>query len=156
MKRLGVWTAVAIAIAAAVMAARAGDETPPDPRGTPVPPADMEVVTPPGEMTEAIRAVFPEAYSQFMTVSYERQDAGAGRVPEIWPKTTTFLVPAAAYDATVAAAIEARVTELVVTVLRPGDAHCEGFEVGEPEDYAWMAWPDKRVREITIHFGVAC
>ena len=120
------------------------------------PAADMTVVTPPEELTEAIRAVFPESYSQFMTVSYERQDAGTGRKPEIWPKDASFLVPAAAYSATIESELDARISDLISRVLHPGDAHCESVDVGEPEDYGWMAWPDKRVRKITVTFGVAC
>jgi len=120
------------------------------------PAADMTVVTPPEEMTEAIRAVFPESYSQFMTVSYERQDAGTGRRPEIWPKDASFLVPAAAYTATIEADLDTRVADLINRVLRPGDAHCESVDVGEPENYGWMAWQDKRVRKITVTFNVAC
>lgn len=121
-----------------------------------LPAADTTVVTPPEEMTEAIRAVFPESYSQFMTVSYERQDAGTGRVPEIWPKAASFLVPDKAYDATIASDLDSRVAALIGRVLRPDDAHCEDASVGDPEDYGWMAWPDKRVRKITVTFNVAC
>lgn len=121
-----------------------------------LPAADTTVVTPPEEMTEAIRAVFPESYSQFMTVSYERQDAGTGRNPEIWPKAASFLVPAKAYEATIAEELDSRVATLIGRVLRPDDAHCEDVSVGDPENYGWMAWPDKRVRKITVTFNVAC
>ncbi len=145
MKRLGLSIAVAVGIASAVLSAHAE-----------VPGADMQVVTPPGEMTSAIRAVFPEAYSQFMTVSYERQDAGTGRVPEIWPKDASFLVPASAYSNTIEAELDGRVADVIARVLRPGDAHCESVQVGDVEEYGWMAWPDKTVRKITITFGVAC
>ncbi len=120
------------------------------------PAADMTVVTPPEELTEAVRAVFPESYSQFMTVRYERQDAGTGRKPEIWPKDTSFLVPAAAYAASIEDELAARVADLITRVLRPGDAHCESVDVADPEDYGWMAWPDKRVRKIAVTFNVAC
>ena len=120
------------------------------------PAADMIVVTPPEEMTEAIRAVFPEAYSQFMTVSYERPDAGTGRKPEIWPKAATFLVPASAYADTIETRMDARVADLISRVLRPGDAHCESVDVGQVEEYGWMAWPQKTVRQITVRFNVAC
>ncbi len=146
----------AAAVALTISAASAHDPAPEDPSGLPVPAADMAVVTPPEEMTEAIRAFFPEAYSQFMTVAYERQDGGEGRQPEIWPKSASFLVPASAYAKTVEPEIDERVTDLVVRVLRPGDAHCEGFEVGDVEEYGWMHWPEKTVRKITVHFGVAC
>jgi hypothetical protein len=125
-----------------------------DPRA--IPAADTTVVTPPEEMTEAIRAVFPESYSQFMTVSYERQDAGSGRDPEIWPQAASFLVPVKAYDATIATELDSRVAALIGRVLRPDDAHCEDVSVGEPEAYGWMAWPDKHVRKITVTFNVAC
>ena len=121
-----------------------------------LPAADTTVVTPPEEMTEAIRAVFPESYSQFMTVSYERQDAGTGRDPEIWPKAASFLVPATAFEATIADELDSRVAALIGRVLRPDDAHCEDVSVGDPEDYGWMAWPDKRVRKITVTFNVTC
>ena len=143
--------AVAIGVAAAIPGAAARE-----PGGIEIPPAAMKVVTPPAEMTEAIRAVFPEAYSQFMSVSYERQDAGTGREPEIWPKDASFLVPAKAFEATIKDDLDARTADLIARVLRPGDAHCETVEVGEVEEYGWMAWPDKRVREITITFNVAC
>lgn len=121
-----------------------------------IPAADTTVVTPPEEMTEAIRAVFPESYSQFMTVSYERQDAGTGRDPEIWPKAASFLVPTKAYEATIATELDSRVAALIGRVLRPDDAHCEDVSVGEREEYGWMAWPDKNVRKITVTFNVAC
>ncbi len=124
--------------------------------GVLLPAADTTVVTPPEEMTEAIRAVFPESYSQFMTVSYERQDAGTGRDPEIWPKAASFLVPVKAFDATIATELDSRVAALIGRVLRPDDAHCEDVSVGEPEEYGWMAWPDKHVRKITVTFNVAC
>ncbi|MEO0961981.1 MAG: hypothetical protein AAFY01_06105 [Pseudomonadota bacterium] len=121
-----------------------------------IPAADTTVVTPPEEMTEAIRAVFPESYSQFMTVSYERQDAGTERDPEIWPKAASFLVPVTAYDGGIATELDSRVAALIDRVLRPDDAHCEDVSVGEPEEYGWMAWPDKNVRKITVTFNVAC
>lgn len=143
---------IGLAVVLGAQGVSAEGETPLAPR----PAADMVVVTPPEEMTEAIRAVFPESYSQFMTVSYERQDAGTGRRPEIWPKDAGFLVPADAFAASIEDELDARVANLISRVLRPGDAHCESVEVGEPEDYGWMAWPDKRVRKITVTFNVAC
>jgi hypothetical protein len=150
-------TAAAAAIALWAVSIRAVPmATAQEPGETRFPEADVFVVTPPEEMTEAIRAVFPESYSQFMTVSYERQDAGTGRKPEIWPKDATFLVPAAAYDDTIAGQLDDRLAGLVSRVLRPGDAHCEQVSVGDIEDYGWMAWPDKTVRKITVTFNVAC
>lgn len=145
---LALWCAVASAHEHAFAAEPKG--------GVPLPAADTTVVTPPEEMTEAIRAVFPESYSQFMTVSYERQDAGTGRDPEIWPKAASFLVPVKAFDATIATELDSRVAALIGRVLRPDDAHCEDVSVGEPEEYGWMAWPDKHVRKITVTFNVAC
>jgi|GEM_PF-6067111 len=145
----------AVMVTFQVVSVRAADEAG-DEEAVAVPPADMQVVTPPAEMTSAARAVFPESYSQFMTVSYERQDAGIGRKPEIWPKDVSFLVPATAFDATIRDELDARVADLIARVLRPGDAHCESVEVGDVEEYGWMAWPDKRVRKITISFNVAC
>ncbi len=151
MRGFGILAAAALSIAAAISVAAAHE-----PEGMEIPPADMNVVTPPEEMTSALRAVFPEAYSQFMTVSYERQDAGTGRVPEIWPKDASFLVPAKAFDATVKDDLDARTSDLIARVLRPDDAHCETVDVGDVQDFGWMAWSDKRVRKITITFNVAC
>lgn len=101
---------------------------------------------------KATREVFPEAYTQFMQAGYEWQDVG-----EIWPTEVSFYVPARFFPTPLDdQQLRARLAQVVEKVTRENDAHCEQIDVGDVETKSWIAWPDKKVRKVTIRFGIGC
>jgi len=104
------------------------------------------------DVMKAVRQVFPEAYTQFMQVTYEWQDVG-----EIWPVEASFYIPARFFPTPLSdQALHQRLTVLVTQVTRENDAHCERLDVAEPETRSWLGWPDKTVRKVTIQFKIGC
>ncbi len=99
-----------------------------------------------------LQELFPEAYTQFMQVSFEFQDLG-----EIWPATAHFFIPARYFPEPLSdALLQQRAEELVARTTYPGMAACPAVELDPTSTAAWLDWEDKQVRRVTIRFMVGC
>lgn len=102
------------------------------------------------EVIEAgILRVFPEAYQQFLTVSFIRT------TNFILPETASFLVPDKYFKKKLDQKELDKRAELLLEQLELLPA-CFSISFGEAEEYSWAAWEDKKVRKVTLTFGIGC
>lgn len=97
---------------------------------------------------DAVLAAFPEGYADLASVSFEYTNGRFGA------QSVTILVPEVKVGSLGEAELARRACE-AKKALGWGCA-CEQVEVGAATDYAWSAWPGKRVAPLTLHFFLAC
>lgn len=103
---------------------------------------------------EAINAgilrIFPEAYEDFMTISFIRRNEF------IFPEAASFMIPDQYFKKKKLnqKELEKRAA-LLMDQLELSPA-CQTISFGEPEEYAWQEWDDKTVRKVTLSFGIGC
>ena len=101
------------------------------------------------ELLDAVLTAFPKAYRDLATLRYEHVE-GRFTIDRI-----TVLLPEAQLDRnTTKAQQKAKACEAKKQL--GFDCACESVAIGKAVDYAWSAWPDKRVVPITISFGIGC
>lgn len=93
---------------------------------------------------------FPEAYRQFLTITYTRSEE------KVYPEEANFLIPTKYFDQGILnQEICLKRTENVIHKM--GDpATCEMVEIGKSTEYAWLGWDDKIVTKVTIKFYIGC
>lgn len=97
---------------------------------------------------KTVLEVFPEAYPEFFEVTFEDHDNQA------FPKTASFCVPDKYFPAPLSEEeLDKRAKLLTEKFEYIG---CERANVGEPSEYSWGAWEDKKVRRVTFYFGIGC
>jgi len=97
---------------------------------------------------KTVLEVFPEAYPEFFEVTFEDWDNKA------FPKTASFCVPDKYFPAPLSEEeLDKRAKLLSEKFKYTG---CEGANAGEPSEYSWGAWEDKKVRRVTFYFGIGC
>ncbi len=100
-------------------------------------------------LNNIILSEFPEAYEDFVNISFERIDE------QIYPVTATFLIRAKYFDKKLNEEIlKARAGNILHKMGDP--ASCWEISVGEMEEYAWHEWEDKKVKKVTLHFYIGC
>jgi hypothetical protein len=104
------------------------------------------------EAIGTVQTVFPEAYTQFMQVSFEYQDSN-----DIWPAQAQFFVAARYFPAPLDAQTLQERAVMAAQSLAPSDmAVCPSAESGAEEEAAWQAWDEETVRKVQINFGFGC
>lgn len=104
------------------------------------------------EIGEETLRYFPEAYRQFLMVSFELQEQHDNPVI---PSGVEFLVPARHFEETLTDEVIRRRADELASELA-GFAGCTIVETGETREYAWHSWPDRVVRKISILFNFYC
>jgi hypothetical protein len=101
------------------------------------------------ELLEATVTAFRGAYEELAVVSFE---AGGG--DRFVPASVTVYVP----EAIVGEQSEEELREQACKAKQAlgWDCGCEQVVLGEPKDFAWHSWPDKRVVALTLRFGLGC
>jgi hypothetical protein len=101
------------------------------------------------ELLAATVAAFPGAYVELARVSFESHEED-----RFVPSSVTVLIP----EAIVRKLSETDLKTRACTARRAlgWDCDCEHVTLGEPVEYAWHSWPDKRVVPLTLHFGLGC
>ena len=102
-----------------------------------------------GVIESAILRVFPGAYQQFISVKFTRHSK------VILPENATFLVPDKYFKKKLdQKELDKRVVILLEQLeLVPA---CHSISFGDAEEYSWHEWEDKRVRKVTVTFGIGC
>jgi len=99
---------------------------------------------------DAVREVFPDAYTQFLNVGFEYHESG-----EIYPDRVEFYVPSRSFSGPLDEEdLQARARRIADRVGISGS--CANADVGPSEQFSWSAWPDKTVRKVTVHFLFLC
>lgn len=101
------------------------------------------------ELLAATVTAFRGAYEELATVSFET--LGEGRFA---PTSVTVYVPEVIAGRWSEA--ELKDQACVAKQALRWDCACERVTIGEPQDFAWHSWPDKRVVPLTLHFGLGC
>lgn len=101
------------------------------------------------ELLAATVAAFHGAYEELATVSFESFGEGG-----FAPASVTVYVPEAIADRWSDEDLKQRACK-AKQALR-WDCACETVTLGEPQDFAWHSWPDKRVVALTLRFGLGC
>ncbi len=101
------------------------------------------------ELLEATVAAFRGAYRELAVVSFE-----AGSEDRFAPASVTVYIP----EAIVVGQSEEELREQACKAKRALDweCACERVVLGEPKDFAWHSWPDKRVVPLTLQLGLGC
>jgi hypothetical protein len=101
------------------------------------------------ELLAATVAAFRGAYVELATVSFESFGEGG-----FAPASVTVYVP----EAIVVRWSEAELKEQACKAKQAlrWDCACESVTLGEPQDFAWHSWEDKRVVALTLRFGLGC
>lgn len=93
---------------------------------------------------------FPEAYKQFLSISYSRSE------DTVYPEEANFLIPSKYFDqGKLSQEICLQRTENIIQKMG-SPATCEMVEIGKSKEYAWHAWEDKVVTKVTIKFYIGC
>ena len=99
---------------------------------------DDETIHNPDWTFEVIAAIihqeFPEAYDNFINISYSRVEMS------VTPEKASFLIP----------------TKYFENKLNGYREGCHEVEIGESKEYAWHSWEDKVVTKVTIYFAIGC
>lgn len=102
------------------------------------------------ELATIILTEFPEAYSDFMEISFERTNSTVN------PKTATFLIPSAKMTKLNAAIFEKRLDAVLTKMGSHAEGSCRAYRIGEKKAYAWSQWKDKNVTIFYIDFNLGC
>jgi len=102
------------------------------------------------ELATIILSEFPEAYSDFMEISFERTNS------TINPKTATFLIPSAKMTKLNAAIFEKRLDAVLKKMGSHAEGSCRAYRIGEKKAFAWSQWKDKNVTIFYIDFNLGC
>jgi hypothetical protein len=97
----------------------------------------------------AILRVFPEAYEDFLTICFMRQNEF------IVPESATFLIADKHFKKGLNQKELEKRAQLLLDQLELSPA-CQTISFGDVEEYSWQEWPDKKVRKVTLHFGIGC
>ena len=118
-----------------------------DPPSLTVEPANRQHT--PDEITAVVIATFPGAYTELATVTFETMGEGRHH-----PQSVTFLVP----EALVSRQSDEDLARHACQAKKKlgWECACETVKRGEPADYAWHSWPDKRVVPLTVDFALGC
>lgn len=101
------------------------------------------------ELLDAVLGAFPEAYAELATVQY--QTGGDGNFV---PDQVTVFIPEAEIKDLSREELKRRACQVRKNL---GDScDCEEVTLKPAEDYAWQAWPDKRVVPTTVHLFYGC
>lgn len=100
-------------------------------------------------VSEAILRVFPEAYIDFLTISFMQLS------DVIYPHQAEFLVPDKYFKKKINQKILDERAAILLEQLELAPA-CQSISAGEPQDYSWSAWEDKKVRKVSLIFGIGC
>jgi hypothetical protein len=96
-----------------------------------------------------ILRVFPEAYEDFVTISFVRQNE------LILPESATFLIADKHFKKGLNQKELEKRAQLLLDQLELSPA-CQSISFGDVQEYSWQEWPDKKVRKVTLHFGIGC
>lgn len=100
-------------------------------------------------VSTGILRVFPEAYEDFLTVCFMQLN------DLIVPESATFMIPDKFFKKKLnQKELESRAQQLMEQLeLAPA---CQSISFSEPIEYAWQEWEDKKVRKVTLVFGIGC
>jgi len=101
------------------------------------------------ELLGAVLKAIPEAYKELSKVSFETTDA-----QNFAAHSVIVLVPEVKVRGWNEKTRKERACQTRKNLGHGCD--CERMEVGPAKDYAWSAWPDKRVVPVTLIFGFGC
>ena len=96
-----------------------------------------------------ILRVFPETYEDFVTICFTRM------YDFILPETATFMIPSKYFKSKLSQKELDKRAETLIEQLELAPA-CQTISYGDEEQYAWNEWEDKKVRKVTLHFGIGC
>jgi hypothetical protein len=96
-----------------------------------------------------ILRVFPEAYEDFLTICFMRQNEF------IVPESATFLIADKHFKKGLNQKELEKRAQLLMDQLELSPA-CQTISFGEVEEYSWQEWPDKKVRKVMLSFGIGC
>lgn len=100
-------------------------------------------------VSDAILRVFPEAYSDFLTVCFIRVN------DMILPDQATFMIPDKFFKKSLNQNELDKRAQLLMDQLELSPA-CQSISFEEATEYAWDEWEDKKVRKVTLTFGIGC
>ena len=100
------------------------------------------------DLSQIIQSEFPEAYLEFMEISFIRLSK------QIDPGTASFLIPTIKLKEITAEEFQKRIDNIL---LKMGNiAACPDYRVGESSRYSWTKWADKNVTKFYINFNIGC
>jgi hypothetical protein len=101
------------------------------------------------ELLAATVTAFRGAYEELAVVSFE-----SGGQDRFAPASVTVYIP----EAIVGERSEEELREQACKANQAlgWECHCQSVKLGEPQDFAWHSWPDKRVVPLTLRFGLGC
>lgn len=100
-------------------------------------------------ISDGILRIFPEAYADFLTVCFTRRDN------LIFPETATFMIPDKYFKKNLNQNELDKRAQLLMDQLELSPA-CQSISFEEATEYAWDEWKDKKVRKVTLNFGIGC
>jgi len=95
-----------------------------------------------------VRSYFPDAYLQFATIGYQYHES----INQFVPDTLEFLIPVSVYKKLG----EKKIIENGKNLCSAVGGGCPVVKVGEEEEYAYLAFREKKVRKVKITFYVFC
>jgi hypothetical protein len=101
------------------------------------------------QLNNIILSEFPEAYEDFINITFERIDE------YINPVSATFLIRDSYFENKLNDDIlKARAANVLKKMGDPPS--CWVIHVSEPEEYGWSEWDEKTVRKVTLEFLIGC
>jgi hypothetical protein len=100
------------------------------------------------DIAQIVSSEFPEAYKDFMEISFIRQGKTAS------PGTASFLIPTAKLSKINSNEIIRRIKTIIIKM---GDMPaCPTFHLDKPTQYSWSKWKDKNVTKLYVDFNIGC
>ena len=102
------------------------------------------------EISEIILEKFPEAYPEFLNISFSQL---SGRVT---PEVAFFYIPTSYFSLGKLneEIVNKRTDQVLIAMGDPGS--CHEAEIGDSYEFAWHSWEDKVVTKVTIRFYIGC
>ncbi len=102
------------------------------------------------ELAKIISSEFPEAYVDFMEISFSQVNNS------ISPETASFLIPTAKMNKLKASELEKRLDNIIKKMGSSAEGACKSYKIGTKETYSWTQWDDKNVTKFYIEFNLGC
>lgn len=103
------------------------------------------------EIERFVLEEFPEAYKQFLEISYYRSSG------KVYPRNVTFLIPTRYFsEGKLTQKICDDRTSKVIKKIGGEPGNCESFTIGDSYEYVWHKWDDKTVTKVIIDFAIGC
>lgn len=100
-------------------------------------------------VSQGILRVFPEAYDDFLSVCFTQING------LVVPDQATFLIAESYFKKKLNQKVLEERAQLLLDQLELSPA-CQSISVGETEEYSWQEWKEKKVKKVTLTFGIGC